>query len=424
MKLPNTIKEIDLGTPPDSYEGYLYKFTNLKNNKVYVGVHKGQVDDGYWNSATDEEFQEEFRNDGEFKYEIIEYGNYDTMTAREYEILKRAELPNNLFYNKSAGSPKYRTPRIELVEEIKERIRNGEFDTKKESIESVLEITRLQVRSEDMSKHQSEISQKVDDDGGNTDGYTCTVLENRIKSKDVDTPQYLRDLRIDGNHSVYGIDKSKHGKDINVVRVPEEVHKNLNDSEIKLLANLLNGRPDRPTVAVDEDDAIKQLINQFNELGTPVDDKSNHLLLQSMGFTKKKSSAIIEKAKKEQDILVNKMVGKIWINWNASPFDKRLETMMEDHKDANTMVLTVSSGMVHVSRIMQEIYDANTGREQLNQKPKKEVIIFVKHPSKKYHDKWKLGGELKDTKFLKYWIEPLGMDIRFIDLPMYESEIN
>ena len=72
---------MDLCVHPNSYEGYLYKFTNLKNNKMYVGIHKGRVDDGYWNSATDTELQNELATDGQFKYEILEYGDYMTMTT-------------------------------------------------------------------------------------------------------------------------------------------------------------------------------------------------------------------------------------------------------------------------------------------------------------------------------------------------------
>ena len=413
MKTPTTIVEMDLGKPPPFYEGYLYKFTNLNNNKMYVGIHKGNVGDGYWNSATDKELQNELATDGQFKYEVLEYGDYMTMTAREYEILKNAGVPNNLYYNKAVGSPKFKTVNLALVQEIKEQIRNEEFPIEKEDITVVVEMERLQVRSEDMNEHQTEIAQKVDDALGNTDGYMTVVLDNRNDS----------DLRIDGNHSVYGIAKSKHGKEINVMRVPKKVHKQLNDAEVRLLGNLLNAKPERPTVPLDADDALKQLITQFTELGTPVTDKTNNALLVAMGFSKKKANAIIKKAKVEQDTLIAAMGGKIKIDWNASPFDKRLESILEDAKDANTMVLTVSSGLVRIDRILGEIYSTNIGREQLKQLPKKEIKIFVKHTSEAYYNNWKDKQEQADTKFLKYFAKPLGITIRFIDLPMYESDI-
>ena len=44
-----------------------------------------------------------------------------TMTAREYEILKNAGVPNNLYYNKTVGSPVFKTVNLALVEEIKEK---------------------------------------------------------------------------------------------------------------------------------------------------------------------------------------------------------------------------------------------------------------------------------------------------------------
>jgi len=412
--IPKTIVETDFGDAPANYEGYLYRFTNVDTNQMYVGIHKGKFGDGYWNSATDKDMQKELAGDGKFKYEILEYGDYTTMTAREYEILKTEDAPNNpLYYNKTVGAPKFTTVNLELVLALKEKIRNEGFPIAKELIDIVVDMMRLQVRSEDMSEHQTEIAQKVDDALGNTDGYMTVVLENRNGA----------DLRIDGNHSVYGIAKSKHGKEINVLRVPENVHKGLNDAEVQLLGNLLNAKPERPTVPLDSDDALKQLIKNFTDLGTPVTDASNKALLIAMGFSTKKSNAIIKKAKVEQDTLIAAMGGKIKIDWDASPFDTRLESILEDAKDANTMVLTVSSGMVHVSRILNEIYQTNTGREQLKQNVKKEIKIFVKHPSEAYYNNWKDKQEQADTKFLKYFAKPLGITVRFIDLPMYESDI-
>ena len=124
MMLPKAITEQSIPTPPkNGYEGYLYRFTNLEKKKKYVGVHKGEFGDGYWNSATSSEMQKDLSSkDANFKYEILHYGNYDLMTVKEHEILTADDaVKNEFYYNRSLGSPKYGTLRVELLLEIVSR---------------------------------------------------------------------------------------------------------------------------------------------------------------------------------------------------------------------------------------------------------------------------------------------------------------
>ena len=57
--MSNIVEEV-IATPPASYEGYLYRFTNSDDGKMYVGIHKGAVDDSYNHSSTNVEFQKVF----------------------------------------------------------------------------------------------------------------------------------------------------------------------------------------------------------------------------------------------------------------------------------------------------------------------------------------------------------------------------
>ena len=101
MVQPDSIKEIDLNfdKQPNQYEGYLYRFTNLDNGRIYIGVHKGIVSDNYWNSSTDEEFKAVCANpNSNLKYEVLEYGSYDYMTVRENEMLSSVDARNNKQY--------------------------------------------------------------------------------------------------------------------------------------------------------------------------------------------------------------------------------------------------------------------------------------------------------------------------------------
>ena len=53
LNMQPSIVETKITKAPKNYEGYLYRFTNLKNNMIYLGVHKAFVEDEYWQSSTD-----------------------------------------------------------------------------------------------------------------------------------------------------------------------------------------------------------------------------------------------------------------------------------------------------------------------------------------------------------------------------------
>ena len=415
MMLPKAITEQSIPTPPkNGYEGYLYRFTNLEKKKKYVGVHKGEFGDGYWNSATSSEMQKDLSSkDANFKYEILHYGNYDLMTVKEHEILVADDaVKNEFYYNRSLGSPKYGTLRVELLLEIVSRARDGEFPVSKELVEELIKLARIQPRFEDMSKHQLEISQKVDDNLGNTDEYFCVVLVNRLYEGE------RSDRRIDGNHSVYGIKNSKHGTDINVIRIPESVHKNLSDAEVKALGNMFNKKPVRPLSPVNEDDAVKSLVDTYEKLGTPAMEKTNKDYLVALGFSKRKAGSLQGRAKKQIDEIIKAAGGKVLIDYKAAPHKGRLESVMENARDAHTIVLKGSSGMFKNGNILAEVYNIQTTLKS----SKKEVVCFVTHPHQSYFNQWKKHDEQYNRNFIIYFLEPLGISFRFQDMEMYRKD--
>ena len=95
-----------------SYEAYLYRYTNVtdgKAKKVYIGIHKGSVDDSYNHSSKNSEFQKAFSNSkSKLKFEVLEYGSYMEMQNTEYRMLKKVDArKNSLYYNKSNVFPKF-----------------------------------------------------------------------------------------------------------------------------------------------------------------------------------------------------------------------------------------------------------------------------------------------------------------------------
>ena len=59
--MPVTEKQI--APPPRFIDAYLYQYTNLQNDKKYLGIHKGSPDDSYRHSSTCPEFAEAFEVD-------------------------------------------------------------------------------------------------------------------------------------------------------------------------------------------------------------------------------------------------------------------------------------------------------------------------------------------------------------------------
>ena len=130
----SNIKETNITNPPSSYEAYLYTFTNLKNDKQYVGIHKGSVDDVYNHSSTNDDFKEVFSNaKSKLKFEVNYFGSYPEMQTLEYKILSKVDARNNdMYYNKSNGYPIYEEPDLEKCEFLTQQILDGIYDVGKE----------------------------------------------------------------------------------------------------------------------------------------------------------------------------------------------------------------------------------------------------------------------------------------------------
>ena len=88
-------------------EAFTYCWTDHKTGKLYVGSHKGSVDDGYVCSGK-LMLQEYNRRQDDFTRQIIANGTYDNMVALETAILKSVNAANNSqFYNGHNGDGKF-----------------------------------------------------------------------------------------------------------------------------------------------------------------------------------------------------------------------------------------------------------------------------------------------------------------------------
>ena len=63
---PKSIASIDdsvLDSNTQSYEAYVYEYTNIENGKKYIGSKKGMFDGSYWHSSQNYEFCRIFSED-------------------------------------------------------------------------------------------------------------------------------------------------------------------------------------------------------------------------------------------------------------------------------------------------------------------------------------------------------------------------
>lgn len=88
-------------------EGFVYCWTDHKNNKLYVGVHKGTVDDGYICSSKDMLIEHQLRQ-ADFTRQIIANGDYTDMKVLETKILQSVNASQHAdFYNRHNGDDKF-----------------------------------------------------------------------------------------------------------------------------------------------------------------------------------------------------------------------------------------------------------------------------------------------------------------------------
>lgn len=89
-------------------EAFVYCWTDMKTSKLYVGWHKGSVDDGYVCSSKPM-LEEYYMRPNDFKRQIIASGLSNDMIALESAILKTEKVSTNeQYYNMHNGNGLYR----------------------------------------------------------------------------------------------------------------------------------------------------------------------------------------------------------------------------------------------------------------------------------------------------------------------------
>jgi hypothetical protein len=318
---------------------------------------------------------------------------------------------NPLYFNKTNGAPKYRPIDTVRVKELAIQIENGEFNCdSKESIEEINNLTRLQVRAQEDAEHIREISERIDDKGGNTDDCDPVVIcEKRQDGKDV---------LIDGNHTTKGVVKSKHGRDVPVARIPLDVHIEFTGEELIAVANLLNKKSKIVKKSASKEDMVKFIIKQYTN-GVPVDDASNKEFLKEMQFTNNQIKGIIKSSKQEVELNNLHKANQLWIDYSSGSGKKTLTNKVESYRDKDTMCLALSSAMFKWDNIFNHIFDntIENPKTKVREQVKSKLVILVHHNGPLAEDKWKTDYQPDAMRKLKYYLSPLKYDFQIIEMP-------
>jgi hypothetical protein len=110
-------------------EAFVYRWTNIKTKKWYIGFHLGNLDDNYISSS--KYFNKEYeRKPNDFVREILAKGTCDEMYRLETKLLNDLDASNNsLSYNEHNND--FTTSFTKMREKIKEMKKHNKWIGKK-----------------------------------------------------------------------------------------------------------------------------------------------------------------------------------------------------------------------------------------------------------------------------------------------------
>ena len=235
-------------------EAYLYRYTNIENKKIYVGIHK-HGEKAYFHSSTDEELKMATQGSKPILIlEILQYGEYKTMQNAEHALLSEVDAKNNPdYYNKTNGSPSFKksvTTDADLGLEISTNFQSGAYNMpprtdekgipfepcgKMDIKELLAKYPLFQVRDIEFDYTKvRDIKEIIDAKGGNTDECDpICVLFSAV---------HPNGRIINGSHTARAIELSELAQE-----APVAFHTDMSVTmpTLRFISNHLNRRPEK-----------------------------------------------------------------------------------------------------------------------------------------------------------------------------------
>ncbi len=409
MQKPESILHIDhtILDGVDTYEAYVYKYTNAINGRMYIGSRKGLFDGTYWHSSKNKEFLRVFSGSNPvLNLEIINFGFYLDMQNLESKLQSEVNARSNPLYYNDAVAPTGNKQPIDIekckqvVEYINERINNGDYE--EEDKEEVGKLERLQIRKEDDPKHIANIRDRMKETGLKDSNPViiwegCGVI---VKGND---------LLGDGNHTLRALEPLKNITQVRTLRLPKEFSEewDLNYDELEYIGGLLNPIAKVVTKDHGEEDAIKKLVSLMQQ-GVVLDGNRTTYgkdLVVGYGFTSRKASAIVKKAKERYKELYRAEHGqKIAKYGKDHPTNlRKLEIRADSLRNDHTIVVTGCTA--YMSKILRGIV-ACLVDEAYKDRYAVELVYF--HNADGNKDKWENGDHAELKRLVNGLLKRMG----------------
>jgi len=382
----------------------VYKYTNLNNGKIYIGIHL-ESDKPYHTSSKNDDFlKDKASRDAKFKFEILAWGSISECEDIEHELLKEVDAVNNpLYYNNWNGKPgvkkKDKKFQNEVTKELK-LLRKGKTPKNKIKILSadyIKEPKSFLYLYNNYGLVQIRDSQIISD---NVDDIKDAVIYNY---GDVDYPIYLKDrwfegvfykyLLISGNHTIYTpVDMGEHyqHEETEYIVIPANIHENYTDSDWRAVANNMNVKTQVIGKTYDEWDALKEAIDAYEDGNSYcTEDDKERWRIMGVG---KKISWIIKKVEEHKLEKKQNSKGMVRVNYSTPEGKALLAKKIKERTKDKRLILDMASGTPSLHRILNEYINQQKIRFDNGLGLYDEIYVFVHHSSR---------GQIEQFKTLK-----------------------
>ena len=416
---PAGIKTLNKSTMPEWADSYVYKITSSKLNMTYIGYHK-ENGEAYFGSPTDNQLIKLLSEPtAELEFTIVDFGSKKEMMQVEHELLSEVDARNNPnYWNKTNGIPGVPKFNREAINKIKGIVDNGgeKYLSTPTPVLELTEVPKVQVRD---VEYDTDNLRDIQDDIVNTAGSTekakpVVILVNRVYDG-----VFYDELRIGGAHTIESYIRAAGGKyknttELNVIRIPSELHEDITDDGIVLLGDLLNARREISSPATHEDGT--KYLTTVRLMGRSWKTPEVRQDLRDMGLSSSSISTAYENAQAILDDENMEKAGWVRKDYTSKKHEQELfdkENEIRKYKK-NTFVGSSSSAAITWDRIFDN-YDKNKTKRHTR------ITWIVYHTSKKRRDElWPKLREKLQRLNMKYG----NVDMDFVEMELYTKDVS
>lgn len=412
-KLPECVKTANFDKEKDGARGYVYKYTyNGPVVKVkgfyYIGRRKirGNIEN-YNQSSAHPQFNHYFGiKKSDFHYEILYSSpDFNRVVNKEAELLEKCVGVDPKCWNiHKPGKVGVENDAMldKLFQDIKDSLiqdeegnYDGPFKVEEVSPTKLQDVPFYQTRdTEYVPSLVRDIRIAIDDAGGIMNTNPVIVLEDRDESAHLDHDG--GDLAIDGNNTFRGVVRSKHGKKVKRMVIPNEAHKFLTCLDTEALTGYLNGKKKQFQESNNLQKGVTYCLNEHSA-GNNYKAKRVKERLLKMRFNSSEVSAIITKTKKDIAKQVFDNGNKVLITYGdgkgVDHTHPKIKSWLKKHNKGTSYGVVVRSGSVILDRY---IYDMLT-YESENDVKITDLWIGITHTDESLRLEW-LNAEMKASK--------------------------